>query len=130
MAITVVKLTTEAQFQRMHDLLESYFDVEVQCSPRAFYPSLGQIRRAPHVYAARNGTTPVVGALVGTEGRVLWLNGQKGQLLAGGVALFDRIHADLGSCWGTVKNPTVRARLVAASGAAGHVDGDRIWWQP
>ncbi|MET0521478.1 MAG: hypothetical protein ABW156_05805 [Jiangellaceae bacterium] len=130
MAVNVVKLTTEAQFQRMHDLLEMYFDVEVQCSPRNFYPSLGQIRRAPHVYVARNNTTPVVGALVENDGRILWLNGQKARLLEGAVALFDQIHTDLGACWGVVKNPTVRARLVEASGAAGHVDGERIWWQP
>jgi hypothetical protein len=129
-AIDVVKLTTEAQFQRMHDLLESYFDEEVQCSPRSFYPSLGEIRRADHVYVARNGTTPIVGALVDTTGRILWLNGQKAQLLAGAVALFDRIHTDLGACWGVVKNQRVRDALVQASGAAGHADGERIWWQP
>jgi hypothetical protein len=129
-AITVMKLTTDAQFVRMHDLLVSYFDSAVQCSPRAYYPSLGQIRRADNAYAALNGTTPIVGALVEKSGHVLWLNGQKANLLAGSVALFDRIYTDLGSCWGVVKNQNMRAALVQASGAAGHADGEKIWWQP
>jgi hypothetical protein len=127
-AYSVVEITTEAQFRRLHDLLASYFDTDVQCSPRSFYPSLGQIHRSDHVYIALNGTTPVVAALVQDDGHVSWLNGAKAHLIPASVEMFKRIYADLGSCWGFVNNDTVRHALEVATGPNGNVDGKKVWW--
>lgn len=130
MAVKVVEITSDEHFQQLHQLLVDYFDDEIQCSPRSFYPSLNQIRRAPHVYVARFNTTPIVAALTKEDGHILWLNGYRPKLLEGATAIFARVYADLGACWGVVRNQAVRDALVQASGAAGHADGERIWWQP
>ena len=130
MALNVVEITTEKQFEQLHDLLVSYFEPAVQCTPGTFYPSLGDIRRAGHVYVARNGTTPVVGALVRDDGRILWLNGGKAFLIEGAVAIFDRVYRDLGKCYGRMKNPIIRQRLFEASGTAARMDGEFGFWQP
>lgn len=130
MALDVVELTTEAQFVRLHDLLADYFNTDAQCSPRFFYPSLGQIRRAGHVYVAHESGQPLVAALTSDEGRIWWLNGYRPRLLEGAVTIFNRVYTDLGSCWGVVKNAGVRNALLQASGPAGHADGEKIWWRP
>lgn len=129
MALTVVRITTEAQFQRLHDLLVEYFDLVNQCQPGFSYPSLGEIRRAPRVYVARNGTTPVVACLVGEDGRILWLNGKPSFLLEGATAIFSRVFADVGKCWGRMKNPVIRQRLFEAGGDKVRMDGEFGYWE-
>lgn len=130
MALNVVEITTEKQFERLHDLLAQYFEVTLQCQPGAFYPSLADIHRAGHVYVARNGTTPVVACLVREDGRILWLNGAKAFLIEGAVAIFDRVYQDIGKCYGRMKNPVIRQRLFEASGTAARMDGEFGYWEP
>lgn len=128
-AINVIRVTDETALRNAHDRMVEAYDPETQCSPNAFWPSMGEILRSPRVYAARENGTLYAACLVRNDGRITWIKGRKGRLPEALVALCIKIYTDCGACYGTVQNANLRARFTAQDARIVE-DGATLRWVP
>lgn len=112
---TARAVTDPGELVELHDMAAGAWTPEHQCSPGAWWPSMGQLRRAHAVYGAWRGDRPVAVAVVAAGGHVEHLAGVGAHLAAAMAAIAPLVRAAEGTCWGRVANPTLRAAIAAAT---------------
>lgn len=125
---TVRLIADDDELAKLHSAVAPSFGPTVQCSPDAGFPDLDALRRAYRVYGARRGRRWVALAAVSARGQIAWLNGTPDHFAEAGVALIRAVFDDFGTSWGDMRNPDLRAALVAASGGRLAEDGTRLSW--
>lgn len=117
----------------LHPHFAQWVTAEVQCSPGAFWPSLGQLSRARHVFAAFDGDVPVGAACVDEHGRIDWMLTRPGHTAAVFPALMELVYATCGEAGGNVANSTLcQAYVDCSAGRLVRVDPDdpsSVWWR-
>lgn len=118
----------------LHPHFAGWLTPEVQCSPGAFWPSLGQLDRAAHVFVAEVGGVPVGTALTAAGGRIDWMLTRPGDTATAFPALMELIYATCGAAGGNVANPALcQAYVDCSAGRLVRVDEDdpsSVWWHP
>lgn len=107
----------------LHGHFALWLTAEVQCSPGAFWPSLGQLTRADLVFVAEHDSEPVGSVLADETGRIDWLLTRADHTGPAFDALCAAVYAACRVCHGRVENAGLRAAYLSAAPNLTQPDG-------